>query len=141
MILNPTTLRRVLDNEFLVPAGEDALTLPELLQTIVDASYGELDTKLNGSTFTDREPMITSLRRNLQASVAERLIYLATGDRRMPRAIRTLALHHLRSLNARIDKLLEKAEGGQVDPYTIAHLEDLSERISKAMDISYVQQF
>ena len=32
MILNPTTLGRVYDNEFLVEADKDAITLPEILQ-------------------------------------------------------------------------------------------------------------
>ena len=35
-LLNPTTLRRVYDNEFRTPADADSLTLPELLQTITD---------------------------------------------------------------------------------------------------------
>ncbi|MBW3596712.1 MAG: zinc-dependent metalloprotease, partial [Planctomycetes bacterium] len=34
MLMNPTTLSRVYDNEFRVPADQDALTLPELLETL-----------------------------------------------------------------------------------------------------------
>ena len=37
-----------------------------------------LDTELDGNTFTDRSPMISSLRRNLQSAMADRLVGLAT---------------------------------------------------------------
>ena len=66
MLLNPTTLRRVYDNEFRTPSGDDALTLPELMQTLVDAVFTELDAAHGDSTFTDRKPIISSLRRYLQ---------------------------------------------------------------------------
>jgi len=44
-LMYPTTLRRIYDNEFLVSADEDAITLPELLDTVADAIWSELDTK------------------------------------------------------------------------------------------------
>ena len=52
MLMNPTTLRRVYDNEFRVPDDEDALTLPELLDTIGDAIWTELDCPCEGPTPT-----------------------------------------------------------------------------------------
>jgi hypothetical protein len=138
MIMNPTTLGRVYDSEYRTPATEDAVTLPEVMQTTVDAVYGEFDTDLDGATFTDREPMISSLRRNLQSSMTDRLIVLAEGSPRMPRAIRTLATHHLRILDGEIEGILEKSDTGQLDPYTVAHLEDLKDRIDKALNRIYV---
>ena len=33
MLMNPTTLRRVYDNECRIPTDQDALTLPELLDS------------------------------------------------------------------------------------------------------------
>lgn len=134
MILNPTVLKRVLDNEVRTPGDQDALTLPELLQKLDDAVFGELGTNLDGNTFTDRKPMISSLRRNLQSVATDRLIALAADDPYMPRAIRTLSTSHLRRLNAKLDALLAKKDSGQIDAYTLAHLEDLNDRVDRALN-------
>ena len=135
MLMNPTTLKRAYDNEVRTPADKDALTLAELMQTLNDAVYSEMDIELDGVTFTDRKPMISSLRRNLQSTMTDRLIFLADGDNAMPLPIRTLAMMHLRSLNSDLDALLAKQGGGQMDQYTLAHLQDLNERVDRALDV------
>ena len=140
MILNPTTLTRVYDNEFRTPNGDDALTLPELMQTLVDAVFTEFGTKFDGMSFTDRKPMISSLRRNLQSSMVDRLIGLSTSDRRMPRPIRTLAVHHLKQLNDRVAEVIAGYGKGSLDGYTLAHLEDLTDRITKALNSVYTER-
>jgi hypothetical protein len=134
MVMNPTTLRRVYDNEFRVPAEDDALTLPEMLNDITGAVYTELDTDLDGATYTNRQPMISSLRRNLQSELTDRLIDVALGTRGLPRSIQTLAMSHLKRVNEKIEGILDKADAGQVDEYTIVHLEDLNERIERALN-------
>ncbi len=138
MIMNPQTLSRVLDNEYRTPADADALTLPDVMMTVANAVYSELDTELDGDTFTNREPMISSLRRNLQSAMTDRLIGLSGGDARMPRAIRTLAIQHLRRLEGTLGGLLDKRHAGQIDGYTLAHLEDLNDRVEKALNRIYV---
>jgi hypothetical protein len=139
MMLNPTTLMRVHDNEMRTPADQDALTLPGLIEALTAEIYSELDTGLDGATYTERKPMISSLRRNLQSAMTDRLVSLATGDGRMPRAIRTVSLHHLRKLDARLGKVMEQAGGGQLDTYSLAHLEDVRERVQKAINTVYVR--
>lgn len=42
LLMNPTTLRRVYDNELRLPADVDTLTLPELLSSINEAVWSEL---------------------------------------------------------------------------------------------------
>ncbi|MCA9295607.1 MAG: zinc-dependent metalloprotease, partial [Phycisphaerales bacterium] len=141
MIMNPTTLTRVYDNEFRTPADEDALTLAEVVGHVCDAAYEELDKGVNGTTFTNREPMISSLRRNLQSQMTDRLIALATRDSGpMPRPVRTLATDRLRQIDKKLDKLTKAADKGQIDEYTAAHIRDLSDRIKKALDAIYVMQ-
>src|SRR5207302_2176470 len=76
MLMNPTRLRRIYDNESLVDRDQDAVTLPELMETVTGAVVTELETKLQGK-FTARKPMISSLRRNLQRELIDRLIDLA----------------------------------------------------------------
>ena len=75
-VLNPTTLRRVYDNEFRIPADQDALTLPEVLDTVTGAIWGELGAPLEAATSV-RKPAISSLRRNLQREHVNRLIDLS----------------------------------------------------------------
>jgi hypothetical protein len=108
--------------------------LAELMQRLSDTVYAELDINLDGATFTDRKPMISSLRRNLQSQMTDRLIYLADGDNAMPQPIRTLAMMHLRLVNGDLDAMLAKKQGGQIDQYTLAHLEDLNDRIDRALN-------
>ncbi|MHC4142794.1 MAG: zinc-dependent metalloprotease, partial [Planctomycetota bacterium] len=109
MVMNPTTLRRVYDNEYRVPAEEDAFTLPEIINGVTDAAWAELDLGSNG-TYTDRQPMISSLRRNLQAEQLQRLIDLSMTDSGFGaagRPIANLSTHKLRELDKKIANVLE----------------------------------
>ena len=58
-LMNPTTLRRVYDNEFRTPADQDSLTLPELLSTVANAVWSELDVKAEGQ-YSARKPLIST---------------------------------------------------------------------------------
>lgn len=139
MLMNPTRLRRIYDNESLVDREQDAVTLPELMETVTAAVFGELD-KVPAGKFSARKPMISSLRRNLQRELVDRLIDLAQpgGDKSAAaKPISNLAMMHLRQLKKEIEKTL-KAEPGAVDAYTKAHLEDAQVRITKALDAPYI---
>lgn len=135
-LMNSTTLRRVYDNEFRIPADQDALTLPELLDSITSEIWSELEDETDGK-FTTRKPMISSLRRNLQREHLERLIDLTlpgNGDSAAYKAISNLCVMELRELKDGIDGVL----GDSLDPYSKAHLYEASQRIEKALDAEYV---
>jgi hypothetical protein len=140
MLMNPTSLRRVYDNEVMVEADKDAVTIPELLDALYASVWTEVDKKPEGK-FTSRKPMISSTRRNLQRTYVERLIDLAvngTGTGAASKPISNLAMLQLRTLNDKIGTVL-KAEGmTAVDPYTRAHLADAQTRITKALDSQYI---
>jgi hypothetical protein len=139
MLLNPTQLRRVYDNESLVEQDKDALTLPELMETVTGAIYSELD-KMPQGPYTARKPMISSTRRNLQRELIDRLIDLAQpggSTSAAAKPISNLALSQLRQLKEKIGRAL-KAEGAGLDSYTRAHLEDAQVRITKALDAPYI---
>ncbi len=132
-ILAPSRLRMVYDNEFLVPADEDALTVAEIFETLMDAIYADLSS--SKGEWTNRNPMISSLDRNLQAEMAKRLIDLSTGRVTMFKPVQTLALFYTRDLYEQVGAILEgKAE---LDLYTLAHLQDMHERLGKALDAVY----
>jgi len=137
-LMNPSVLRRVYDNEFRVPAGEDALTLPELLTEVTDNVWSELDQR-EDQHFTAREPMISSVRRNLQREHLDRLIDLSLDDSSFVAAykpITNLSRMELRKIKDKADRVLKTANS-KVDPYTVAHLTEATTRIQKALDASY----
>jgi len=140
MMLYPTTLRRIYDNEFLIPADEDALTLPELLDTISKEIWSELDHEPS-KEYTAREPMISSLRRNLQREHLELLIDLSRSDyfgTAAYKPIANLVMEKLRSIKEdKIDSISD-TQMAELDPYTRAHLKDAGVQIQRALDALYV---
>ncbi len=130
-ILSPTTLSRLVDSEMKVPAKQDVFTAAELLKKLTAAVFAEID-KLQSGKFTDREPAISSLRRNLQQHYFQRLSDLALGDVPTPTDCRTVAYAELQSLETRINKAL--AGKAELDTYTRSHLTDLAARIHKVLD-------
>jgi len=138
-LMYPSTLRRIYDNEFLVPSDEDALTLPELMDTVCDAIWSELDQDTD-KTYTARKPMISSLRRNLQREHLELLIDLTRSDYLGTSAykpIANLVFEKLRQIKADIDRVM-KTSGENLDPYTRAHLNDAAMQIEKALQSQYI---
>ncbi|MEZ6242408.1 MAG: zinc-dependent metalloprotease [Phycisphaerales bacterium] len=135
MVMNPTTLRRVYDNEYRAEGSDDVFTLAELVSSVSDAAWREVAGAKKGS-YDAGKPMISSFRRNLQREHTDRLIDLALLDTSSPalRTISTLAKSELR----RIDSMCERAQGMGPDAYTSAHLADVRESISRALDAAYV---
>lgn len=136
-ILNPTTLRRVYDNEFRVAADQDTLTVPELLDTVTAAAFGELDGSAGGS-FTARKPMVSSLRRSLQREMIDRLIDLSLnglGNNAASKAISQLSTGKLKELKSKLDKFKDAAG---LDPYTKAHFDDARTRIERSLTAQFV---
>ncbi len=133
LLLNPTRLRRILDNEVRTPAGADALTVPEVLNALQAAVWSAPE---RARGYTARNPMFSGIRRNLQREHLDRLIDLARGMR-WPNAsgatITTLAREQLREVRKRIEGY------GSVnsDDYTRAHLNDAKDRIDQALEAAY----
>src|SRR5690606_6206057 len=104
LLLNPTTLNRVYDNEFRVPAEQDMITVPEVINAVADAAWSELD-QTNGGKYSARKPMISSLRRNLQREHIDRMIDLImpnAGFGAASKPVSNIALAKLRELSAKI---------------------------------------
>ncbi len=143
MLLNPTRLGRVLDNEMRTAEGEDALTVPEVFSEVREKVWSSLEPVYgNGSakhSYTSREPMISSLQRNLQREYLDRMIALSVGTS-WPNAsynsVTTLARNELRA----VDEMIEKTLKTESDPYTDAHLVDARERINRALEAAYIRQ-
>ena len=137
-LMNPTTLRRVYDNELRLAADKDALTLPELLDTVSTAAWTELGEECPEKK-DDRNPMISSLRRNLQREHVQRLIDLVLESDSATAAtkpISNLARLELRGLSDDIKETLRKCEAN-IDSYTKGHLVEVNTRIDRALDAGY----
>ncbi|MHC4875126.1 MAG: zinc-dependent metalloprotease [Planctomycetota bacterium] len=138
MVMNPTTLRRIYDNELRVPADQDALTLPEVLQSLTDAIWQEID-KAPDKQYTARVPLVSSLRRNLQQEHLERLIDLSvpgTVRTEADKPISNLAAFELNRIRKRVEKVLKGRD--KIDAYTLAHLERLIEQIDKRQNAEFI---
>ena len=137
LILNPSVLSRVFDNEFSTPGDQDALTLPEMLDSVRDSIWDELDKVDAAKNYTSRLPLISSLRRNLQREHLERLLDLAnnklTGSASKP--VSDLALAQLDGLKG---KLTNVANLPNLDPYSRAHLREAGNRITKLQESRYL---
>jgi len=137
-LMNPTTLRRVYDNELRLPPETDTLTLPELLSTINSAVWSELGQECPEGR-SARMPMISSLRRNLQREHMQRLVDLILEEPDSTAAykpISNLARMELRELSGTITESLKKC-GDKMDAYSKAHLVETKERIDSALAAGY----
>jgi hypothetical protein len=130
-ILSPLTLERLHDTELQLPADQDALTTPELLNRLTVAIFSEVD-KMPEGEYTNRKPAISSLRRNLQRAYLKRLAFLAMGNSDAPQDCQTVAFAELTALEGRINNLLKT--NSKLDTYSRAHLEETASRIHKVID-------
>ena len=136
-IMNPTTLRRVYDNEFRIPSDEDALTINEVLNSVTKSIWGELE-ELPKGKFSERKPAISSLRRNLQSEHLDRLFDLANDKDSSIAAMKTISKLATMALKDLQKKVAKGAEQESYDAYTRSHLHDSNERITKWIESQYV---
>ncbi len=139
-LMRPETLERIYDNEFRVPADEDAFTIPELLDQLRDGIWGDLQALLkdDANKFSARKPALSSLSRNLQKEYIDRLIDLSSPESGLSigeRPIQDLAAMQLGEIRDQIDAV--KADP-RFDPYSKAHLQESSKRITKALEANFV---
>lgn len=136
-LLNPTTLTNIYDNEFRVPADNDAFTLNELFQSVNESIWKEINDVPEGK-FTERKPAISSLRRNLQTEHIERLFDLAAESESSTAAMKPIANLAAMTLHDLQKKLKKVAKNGSFDAYTKAHLQDSFHRVDKWVNSTYV---
>jgi hypothetical protein len=134
-LMSPTLFRRVMDNEARIPAGQDALTVPEILLAIRAEVWSEI-TNPSSSKSSARDPMVSAARRSLQREHVSRLIALGTGRTWSGASGRTMATLAREELRA-VQEIANKAGNG--DPYTKAHIAETKERIAKALDAAYLR--
>ena len=138
-VINPFTLRRVYDAELKVPADTDALTVPELMTRTTAAIWSELTRTVGSAKWTTRQPFVSSVRRSLQRAHLRTLlnILLSPPGRLVPADAHAVARVTLKGLSQQIEQLLAIDRGGNLDPFTRAHLDGAKARIDKALEAEF----
>ena len=136
-LINPQRLGWVMDNELRASEGEDVLTVPEIFDALHERIWDLPDI---GGQYSNQNPLVGQLQRNLQSAHLSRMIDLATGMR-WPGAggntIQALARLELQKIGS---KTMLYAKAGGVDTYSKAHLRDANERIERALEAAYNRQ-
>ena len=135
-VINPTTLQRIYDNEFRAMGEEDVLTLPETMETLRGVVWSELDSD-PGDDVNDRNPYVSSLRRNLQRAHIDRLIDMSMPGNGMGSAsapVSNLSRMQLREILSDIEGVKTR----RLDAYSKAHLAEAKSRIERALDAQYM---
>ncbi len=138
-MLNPFTISRVHDAEIKVDPSEDALTVPEIMTRTTRAIWSELTGAVNG-TYSDRSPLVSSLRRNLQRQHLEMMlnIVLSQPGQTFPADARSVARTAIKGISQQIEITLGASKN--IDTATKAHLEQARARIEKALDAKFTRR-
>lgn len=137
-IMNPSTITRLYDAQLKVPADEDALTVPELMTTLARGVWSEV-TEPPTKKFTDRQPYISSMRRNLQRRHMENMInvVIRTPGKTMPADAHAITRMTLSGIAQQIDEVLAGEQAANLDNYSRAHLTEAKLRIGKALEAEF----
>lgn len=132
-LTSSASLTRVYDAER-KSSAEDKFTAAELITSVRDAVWSDLDGNLRG---TDAKPAIGSFRRNLQQQYLQNMLSLAElkqGASISP-DLQNMVRFALRDLSVKIGKV---SEHGGLDFATKAHLAEAKTRIDRVLDAPYI---
>lgn len=145
--LDSDVLAALQEFELHADKGEQVLRMPEVFDALTDSIWSELPA--DGGKKGKLE--ISTIRRNLQREHVRRLSRMVLGsrpspvsfeyllffdyDRPAPPDARSLARHHLRSIDGRIEKALSN-KNLQIDAYSRAHVEEIHDQIAKVLQAS-----
>ena len=126
-LTDPYRLAAIRDAEIKYGAAQ-ILPLPQLFSRLSEAVWKE--------EWAAPGRDVPTLRRGLQRAWLDRLtLLLVKPPEHMPADARALARRELRDVHDRLTKRL--APPAKLDTYTLAHLEDVKERIEKALAAEY----
>jgi hypothetical protein len=125
-LLTPGLLARLRDNEMRVAKPSDTLTAAELMDTLTGAIFSELKPAATPA-------LVPTLRRDLQREYVTYLVRHYQGVPGAPADAQSLARMHLRRLSGEISGALKRDPLNKMDVTTRAHLEQLQERVERAL--------
>jgi hypothetical protein len=124
-VLSPSTLNRVMNNEFKLARAEDPLTLPEIFRSVGTSVWSELDGRKD----------VTTLRRQLQRTHLDILIgTVISPNGSTPEDARALGWDQLRQLRTKMEAA--RLRPG-IDEYTRVHFDESLMRIHRALNATH----
>jgi hypothetical protein len=143
------SLQRVYDAER-KSAADDKFTAAELLSSVRDLIWADLNTVGNGR-FTDSKPAISSFRRNLQQQYLQNMLSLAEikdpnsisglfgiGGSSLSPDLQNMVRYSLRDLSGKLGDSLKNKD--RLDFATRAHLSEAKTRIDRVLDAPFVPE-
>jgi predicted Zn-dependent protease len=140
-ITSPAVLQRIYDAE-LKCADANKFTAVELITTLRDIVWSGL--KPPQRTYTDAEPYLSSIDRNLQRGYLD--LMLAYARQRPGTAfsadLSSMIRQSLRELSGRMGRVLKpgKQAGGKLDFASRAHLTDCKSRIDRVLEARFTER-
>ena len=133
--------------------ASEPLKMSEVFRTLTDGIWSELAEPSAEAKDKASSVALSTIRRNLQREHLRRLSTMVVGDRSnrsgdslgymfffgsasLPADARCLARLHLKEIDGRIGKVLERKDV-KVDDTTRAHLEECHNRIEKVLDAAF----
>ena len=154
--LDGEVLRSLQEIALLAEPGQETLQMSEVFGALTDSIWSELPAS-DADLKKGPKIALSTIRRSLQREHVERLARLVLGPKResgmslmmlmfssgggssraAPPDARSLARHHMRQIDARVERILgAKPQTVQVDASSLAHLEDIHEQIGKVLKAS-----
>ncbi|QDU70949.1 zinc-dependent metalloprotease [Mucisphaera calidilacus] len=130
-------LQRLYDNEIKTTA-EDKYTLAEHLQKLNSIVWPELE-EVPAGPYTDAEPMIPAIRRNLQSVYLKRLMTYVSVDLTyadLSPDVQRMVRYSLRETGEKIGAVLD-AHGKDLDFATKAHLTETRSQIERVLEAQF----
>ena len=129
-LTNADRLTRLTEGELKNPA--QTLTIPELFDTLQSSIWSEV---FNSATSSDRVK-ISVVRRGIQRQHMNLLIAISLREYEVPEDAQTVARYNMKQLRGTLTSALKKVD--PKDIYTLAHLEETRDRLTKAIDAPLV---
>lgn len=138
-VCSPQALQRVYDAE-LKSTADNKFTAAELIMSVRKSIWGELAVP-DGKEYSDAEPMLCSIRRNLQVQHLRNLLAIADSP---PGALvsadlQNLVRYALRDLGEQIGKLVKGGSASRLDFATKAHLVECKSQIDRVLDAPQIK--
>jgi len=135
-LCQPVVLQRVYDAE-LKSEGPDRFTAAELIVGVRDAIFPQLD-KPGSASYSDAQPMISSISRNLQREYLNLMLAIAQAPpgQGMSSDLHAMVRFALQELSGKIAATL-KGDKAKLDFATRAHLNECQSRIDRVLNAQF----
>ena len=141
-LFSAPVLQRVHDGTLYFKEDEDVFTLDEIYSGVTNAVWSELKKDIQSAKWNSKSPFISSYRRDLQRTYLKNILLrdLLNPYYGLPEDARSMARTTLDTLKKDVDGILQTVAQNssvELDPLSLAHLQETQIRIDKALEAAY----